>query len=212
MPRSGSGWSEHPGRMRARLLPGHGRARADSGARRPGAESSGAQPPAWDRRRQQPRRDTGTPCACPKRARPARAGSRSRADPGLATSRTSACPARVDPEGEGAAGRRSSQHGLQHDTFRVSSRAAEQRAEHAGSRPPHAAGPAELTARLAPSCRNRRRLWKARGRSDILVKPVRTNLSQAGCNPGADHPEDVTPRSREPGAANYSSDANGNPE
>src|SRR5258707_1322586 len=30
------------------------------------------------------------------------------------------------------------------------------------------------------------------------------------CNPGADHPENVTPRSREPGAANYSSDTNGN--
>jgi hypothetical protein len=108
------------GRVRVRLLPRHGRVRADSGRGAP-VRRAAAQLPAWDRRRQHAAPRHRTPCACPKRPRPTPAGSRSRADPGLAASRNSACPARVDPEGEGAAGRRCSQHGLPHETFRVSS-------------------------------------------------------------------------------------------
>jgi hypothetical protein len=93
---------------------------AQTAARGAPVRRAAAEPPAWDRRRQHAAPRHRTPCACTKRPRPTPAGSRSRADPGLAASRNSACPARVDPEGEGAAGR-CRQHGLPHETFRVSS-------------------------------------------------------------------------------------------
>jgi hypothetical protein len=119
-----------PGRRRLERTPGAGcgygfspatAGSAQTAARGAPVRRAAAQLPAWDQRRQHAAPRHRTPCACPKRPRPTPAGSRSRADPGLAASRNSACPARVDPEGEGAAGRRCSQHGLPHETFRVSS-------------------------------------------------------------------------------------------